>query len=840
MADFEEDEGYDTKCRQRILRFPSTLSTFPFRCIVAMCRPTISFRGNIRFDLLAFVAVASLVVTNLPRSSGADWPQATKVDRQPLQGSVDRLAEALQGMGTPLSDNIVAELTKLKQGTDDAVITQRVQELLDPLCLAAVHINPESRVHVLSGPAVPKLMEKGWRTYLIKVHNQGGVTAPLRCMSPQALPMVIGSSSKPKPESKVSPAEADRRWLEISVQVSEPLRRNLSGLELEYRILQLYSRDAGKREATLQFDVGQGTQDLGFRNELPILFDCVPSRQIPIQVRDDDGKPTTCSLIIRDDQGRVYPHPARRLAPDFFFHHQIYRADGENVILPPGTYRISAHRGPEYHPVQLQYTVPEKGEVQPLAIQLKRWIHMAQLHWISGDHHVHAAGCAHYENPTEGVTPQDMLRHILGEDLNVGCVLSWGPCWYHQKQFFDGQTSTFSNERYLMRYDVEVSGFPSSHAGHLCLLNLKEDDYPGTSIIEEWPSWTLPVLQWGKQQGGVVGYSHSGWGLMLPDYLPNGKRGALPNIWGGSNAGPVSKAAYKLPDYEMPPFDGIGANEYIVTAVHDACDFISTVDTPAVWELNIWYHMLNCGFKTRISGETDFPCIYGERVGLGRVYVQMPPDKPLSYEPWVMGLKDGRSYVGDGNCHVSEFKVNGVPMGHPGNNGEASQVVLRHAGSVQVQTRIAAFLPRDISEEAQSIRRKRLDEKPYWHIERARMGESRKVPVELIVNGEVIATQEIEADGNWNDLKWDVAMGQSSWVCLRVFPSMHTNPIFVEVEGLPVRASLASAEWCRKAVDVCWAKKRPQIRPAEQEAAATAYEVARKTFDAIIEECKPK
>ena len=30
-------------------------------------------------------------------------------------------------------------------------------------------------------------------------------------------------------------------------------------------------------------------------------------------------------------------------------------------------------------------------------------------------------------------------------------------------------------------YDVEVSGFPSSHAGHLCLLRLKEDDYPGTT-----------------------------------------------------------------------------------------------------------------------------------------------------------------------------------------------------------------------------------------------------------------------------------------------------------------------------------------------------------------------
>ena len=143
-----------------------------------------------------------------------------------------------------------------------------------------------------------------------------------------------------------------------------------------------------------------------------------------------------------------------------------------------------------------------------------------------------------------------------------------------------------------MRYDVEVSGFPSSHAGHVVLLRLTEDDYPGTKRIEDWPSWDLPIFKWGKEQGGVVGFAHSGWGLAVP--------------------------AKSLPTFEMPAFDGIGANEYIVDVTHDACDFISAVDTPFVWELNIWYHTLNCGFTTRISGETDFPCIYGERVGLGR------------------------------------------------------------------------------------------------------------------------------------------------------------------------------------------------------------------------------
>ena len=151
-----------------------------------------------------------------------------------------------------------------------------------------------------------------------------------------------------------------------------------------------------------------------------------------------------------------------------------------------------------------------------------------------------------------------------------------------------------------------------------------------TTRIEEWPSWDLPVLKWGKEQGGVVGFSHSGWGLQVPgDHLPN---------------------------FNMPRFDGIGANEYVVDVCHNVCDFISSVDTPIVWELAIWYHTLNCGYDCRISGETDFPCIYGDRVGLGRIYVKLPKNSKLSYQEWVKGLKDGRSYVGDGLSHLMDFQ----------------------------------------------------------------------------------------------------------------------------------------------------------------------------------------
>ncbi len=116
----------------------------------------------------------------------------------------------------------------------------------------------------------------------------------------------------------------------------QPMKAHLSGLDLEYRVLQIYAKEAGKREGKLTFDVGQGSQDLGFRSEVDILFTVTPSAKVTLRVLDFNDKPTTGSFLIRDERQRVYPSQTKRLAPDFFFHPQVYRADGESVALPPG------------------------------------------------------------------------------------------------------------------------------------------------------------------------------------------------------------------------------------------------------------------------------------------------------------------------------------------------------------------------------------------------------------------------------------------------------------------------------------------------------------------------
>ena len=751
---------------------------------------------RIRIAVTLSVVMGAAVLR--PLAFDASLP-LVQVETQPLAAQAARVAEALAYVGAPLSP---ADREALRAAASSPDASKAIQAILDRYCLLDIHINPESRVKVAPGPARAELVEQGWRTFLVKVRNEAGVTAPLRVSSPNAQRVFSrgarGFSIDPRPAQTITAADVADRWLDVELFDKPPLAAALSGLEVEYRILQLSSRDAGRREATLTADVGQGSQDIGFRNDAPILFTVRPSVDVTLRVRDERG-PTVAAFVIRDAQQRVYPSQTKRLAPDFAFHPQVYRADGETVRLAEGVYDVEISHGPEYVAQRQRITVGR----DPLTatFTLSRWIDLPARGWYSGDHHIHAAGCMHYETPTIGVEPRDMMRHILGEALSIGSVLTWGPGYYYQKQFFEGRDHALSTPDSRMRYDVEVSGFPSSHAGHLVLLRLKDQDYPGVKGLEDWPTWTLPVLQWAKKQGAVVGFAHSGWGLEIKDT--------------------------SIPSLEMPRFDGIGANEYIVDVTHDAVDFISTVDTPAPWELNIWYHTLNAGFRTRISGETDFPCIFGDRVGLGRSYVKL--DR-LDYDRWADGIRAGRTYVTDGKSHLIDFRVDGVDVGT-----RDSEIRLARAGSVKVTAQVAARLGESPSD---AVRALPLSKSPYWELDRARIGDTREVPVELIVNGRVATTQKVVADGTVRALTFDVPIERSSWVALRILPSSHTNPMFVLVDGQPVRASRQSADWCLRAVDQCWSQKAPKIAERERAAAEAAYEHARATYRRILAETK--
>ena len=733
------------------------------------------------------------------------------VPLQPLAQQVRALAAALGYLGQPLPPADLRQIDDAIAQPDERAAVAGLQEILDKRVLVMVDINPESRLKVVPGPASAELVEGGTRIFIVKVLNKAGVTAPLEVESPnggRVFRPSWESEGSPEPPQTIKNSDVVDRWADISIYRTEaavyskpPLGARLSGFPVDYQLLQVYSRDRGRRSAVLRFTVGQGSQDVGFRSEVSVLFDAMPAHPVKLRVRDEQGRPAVASFLIKDRQKRVYPSAFKRLAPDFPFQPQVYRKDGDTLLLPAGVYTVACSRGPEYHAQEQELRVDGPAE---LSCRPARWIDPPRYGWYSGDHHIHAAGCSHYESPTQGVEPKDMWAQVQGEMLNVACVLTWGPCYYFQKQFFSSQDHPLSTQDSLLHYDLEVSGFPSSHAGHLVLLGLKEQDYPGAARIEQWPTWDLPILKWAKAQGGVTGFAHSGWGLGV--------------------------ATAELPNYEMPGFDSIGANEYVVDVTHEgAVDFISTADTPAPWELNIWYHTLNGGFRTRVSGETDFPCISDDRVGQGRSYGKV--DGRLTYGSWLEAVRTGRTYVGDARSHLMDFTVNGREAGTGG-----SEVSLTAGGLARVTVRVAAWLDPHPSE---AIRSLAYDQAPFWDIERARIGSSRDVPVELVVNGRAAARRTVLADGTLRTVSFEVPLRQSSWLAARIFPSSHTNPLFVIVDGQPIRASRRSAEWCLAAVNQCWTQKAPKIAPGELEEARKAYDHARDVYRRLIAESPP-
>ena len=443
---------------------------------------------------------------------------------------------------------------------------------------------------------------------------------------------------------------------------------------------------------------------------------------------------------------------------------------------------------------------------------LKRWINPRALGFVSLDKHVHSAGCLHYNDPAYGVEPKDMLRYAVGEDLDIADILIWGPNWYYQKdKYFTGRADPVSTPNNVVTHNLEISQFPSSAGGHTSGHGMKDIDYPGTKRIKDWPSYTLPVLKWIQSQGALGGYTHAGFGLDVQ--------------------------STQLPNYITPPMDGIGANEYIMAVAHGVADMIGVGNTNFISELNIWYHTLNAGFRTQIAGETDWPCINGENIGRGRSYakIQGAVTAPVSYERELQAIASGDSYVSDGRSHLMNFEVNG----HAPSRAVGTEIKLAAPATVRVTADVTAYLP--VEPETVEIigtpypmdsmrvtykplptpKRVRISDlpitgvgwrnTPWWHIERARIGDTREVNLEVVVNGRPMASKIISADGQTRKIEFDVPIEQSSWVALRILGASHTNPAFILVDKKPIRASRASVEWDIRALEQCFEVKRVRV-----------------------------
>jgi hypothetical protein len=357
-------------------------------------------------------------------------------------------------------------------------------------------------------------------------------------------------------------------------------------------------------------------------------------------------------------------------------------------------------------------------------------------------------------------------------------------------------------------------------------------------------------MRWAKDQGAVTGYAHSASGLGInPERstrrlfveLDKDTNGAITKAEAAAGKLPLTepfdtvdadgdgqvtevelrqstdRTWSRLPNLCVPEMNGIGAQEICVTSAMGVCDFISAMDTERVPEWNCWYHVMNCGFPLKVSGETDFPCITGSRVGQGRVYVQLGKVDAVDFGAWCRGIAAGKSYVSDGYAHALSFRVNGVSQG-------PDPVKLDAPGKVAVAATVA--FARDL---------------PLGTAQGGRVPPGATRTVELIVNGQVAAAKEVPADDRPHDISFDLPVERSSWVAIRQFPQLHTNPVTVRVGGKPIRASRASAKWCVGVIEQLWRVRGnpetgPRIAEAERPQAEKTFRKAIAMYQQIAAE----
>ncbi len=253
------------------------------------------------FLLAAAVALGSSLGADQQASVGTPAP----VPLQPLAQQARRLETTLRYLGEPLADAEREALDAAIGLKDEAAAVAGIQQVFDPRVLITVHISPESRVRVEQAAARPQLVQGGTRLFLVKVLNDARVTAPLALQSPNIGNVFVPTSNSPEPKKVLTDAQVRDRWADMSFYTQPPMRPRLSGLAIEYAILQISSRDTGQRSALIGINVGQGSQDVGFRNDVEILFDARPSHPVMVRVKDKHGRPTTAGFLIKDRLDRI-------------------------------------------------------------------------------------------------------------------------------------------------------------------------------------------------------------------------------------------------------------------------------------------------------------------------------------------------------------------------------------------------------------------------------------------------------------------------------------------------------------------------------------------------------
>lgn len=245
---------------------------------------------------------------------------------------------------------------------------------------------------------------------------------------------------------------------------------------------------------------------------------------------------------------------------------------------------------------------------------------------------------------------------------------------------------------------------------------------------------------------------------------------------------------------EYPVEIALGTSAFVMEDVHGS-------DTA----LHAYYRLLNCGFRPGLVAATDYPCNFLEPLGTLLTYVETGGEQP-NYRKWIEGLAQGRTVVSrNGHNEFLDLKVNETAS--PGDT-----VRLRGRGAVRVKIR--------------------------WTANKKLSGR-----IELVRNGTVVANQGGTASpGSPLTFETTQDFAQSGWLCARRMDERghqtHTGAVFVIVNGAPIRASSADAEFFVRFIDNLIRQTSPggawsAYFSKDRDAAQRRYRKARANYERI-------
>ena len=459
-----------------------------------------------------------------------------------------------------------------------------------------------------------------------------------------------------------------------------------------------------------------------------------PMGRISLRVVDARGNPMAARVFVTGADGLAYaPDHAWMYADDSFdraerpFEAHYFDTSGASEIkVPAGHVEVDVMRGFENHFEQRKVEAKADRTAQ-LTVRLAPLVNKvdATPNWVSGDVHVHMNYAGTYRN-----TPAHLVEQAASENLGIVEDLV-----VNKEQripdmaYFSPQPDPASTADHLLLHGQE---FHTSYWGHLGLLNLKRNfilpgyaAYPHTAAASLYPA-NANVADMAHAQGALVGYVHPF------DSVPD----------------PAKDASLTA---ELPADVALGKVDYI--EVLGFSDHKSTAE--------VWYKLLNCGFRLPTAAGTDFMGNYASLrgpVGLNRVYAELKLG-PLKIEPWLAAIKAGRTFATNGP--LLRLSLGGQAIG--------GEVRLHKKQEVKFSAEMSSIVPVD-------------------HLQ-------------IVCNGKV--TRELALDRNRTSARVDasIPLDASGWCVLRAFsdkaeypildlyPYATTSPVYVSVAGAPVRSA---------------------------------------------------